>query len=67
MLEIENQHLFDAALRSGLNLFLGAGFSVLARNAAGTLPVGNKLAPLLLEEFALPSHMKTARLFNADG
>jgi tetratricopeptide (TPR) repeat protein len=56
MLRIDNENSFRAALSSGINFFLGAGFSVLARNAADqTLPVGPDLKERLLARFNLKS------------
>lgn len=54
MVEIENEHLFLSALREGVNLVLGAGFSVLAEDATGTaLPVGPMLKNELIAHFDL--------------
>ncbi len=53
-MEIENRHSFLTALRNGVNLFLGAGFSILARNSAGSeLPLGDALADELARHFSL--------------
>jgi tetratricopeptide (TPR) repeat protein len=53
-MNIENQHTLQKALAEGINLFLGAGFSVLAKDAAGTaLPVGGQLTKELTQEFNL--------------
>ena len=50
MLSIEGDQAFKNALRDGINLFLGAGFSVLAKNKANdTLPLGNKLKKMLID------------------
>ncbi|MDA1297742.1 MAG: hypothetical protein O3B04_07070 [Chloroflexi bacterium] len=44
MLEIQNEALFKQGVNSGINLLLGAGFSVLAEDSDGIkLPVGNGL------------------------
>src|SRR5271165_1571445 len=49
-MNVSNENTLRSALTDGFNLFLGAGFSVLARNARGqTMPVGNQL-PLELGE-----------------
>ena len=54
MVEIENEHLFLSALHEGVNLVLGAGFSVLAEDATGTaLPVGPMLKNELITRFQL--------------
>lgn len=50
----DSQHVFENYLRSGINLFLGAGFSVLAKNQDGQdLPIGSQLAEELKSQFAL--------------
>lgn len=55
MLKIENPDLFDSHLRNGINLFLGAGFSTLARglykSTPKSLPVGSGLRKEMLEHF----------------
>lgn len=44
MLEIEKTGLFESDLSKPINLFVGAGFSILAKNQfAETLPVGDTL------------------------
>jgi hypothetical protein len=48
---IENEHLLRASLRAGLNLFLGAGFSVLARNRDSCLPLGGEFANIVRATF----------------
>jgi len=51
---IELEATFRRAVEDGINLFTGAGFSVLAKNAMGqTLPVGDRLRQLLVQEFSL--------------
>lgn len=43
-MEIENKHTLVAAFKSGINIFVGAGFSLYAKDAKGrTLPKGDKL------------------------
>jgi hypothetical protein len=49
--EIENEPRFREALRGSVNLFLGAGFSVLAKGKGGLLPVGSDLATELRAKF----------------
>jgi hypothetical protein len=52
MLSIENQASLEAALLRDVNLFVGAGFSVLAKGKAGAfLPVGAKLVDELCDNF----------------
>ena len=44
-IKIENEHSLKEAFRSGVNLFVGAGFSVEAKNKKGDkLPLGKNLA-----------------------
>jgi len=51
-IEIENEGLLSQALREGVNLFLGAGFSIMARNEDNkTLPLGAELKQELIEVF----------------
>lgn len=53
-MQIEFEGSFNDAITSGCNLFLGAGFSVLARNTADlSLPVGGMLADELRTQFAI--------------
>lgn len=41
---IEEQNTFDKALKTGISLFLGSGFSVLTKDKQGSnLPCGNGL------------------------
>ena len=43
-MEIENRNTLIAYLKSGVNLFTGAGFSIMAKDAEGEfLPTGGKL------------------------
>lgn len=54
-LTIQNANTLKEALRKPINLFLGAGFSVLAKNAAGKfLPTGNALRDDLVGAFRRP-------------
>ena len=54
-MQIENEHTFSKVVTTGINLFLGAGFSVLAKNTGGhQIPVGSALQGLLTQEFDLP-------------
>lgn len=51
-MKIENEHNFIEALKKGINLFCGAGFSVLAKDSLGKpLPVGDSLKKELLIHF----------------
>ncbi len=53
-MNIENENTLRKALADGINLFLGAGFSVLARDGKGaSLPVGGQLADELRGAFSL--------------
>lgn len=55
MIQIENQNSFEHALCNGVNLFVGAGFSVLAKDKLGRyLPVGQKLRDELAAHFNKP-------------
>jgi adenylate kinase len=57
MLKVTEEGLLNADLAKGLNLFVGAGFSTLARNSLGdALPVGDKLKNLLVEKFQLEKY-----------
>jgi hypothetical protein len=50
--EIEFKSTFEKHLFSGINLFTGAGFSLLAKDLSGTtLPIGDKLKNELLVRF----------------
>ena len=52
---IELENLLNQALTNGINLFLGAGFSVDARNFSGeNLPLGRDLASKLSSKFNKP-------------
>jgi len=54
MVEIENRATLVEAVRTGVNLFLGAGFSIAARNHAGALlPVGGQLVSELRDTFGV--------------
>lgn len=53
-MKIENEYTLKQALQTGINLFVGAGFSVLAENSKGQkLPIGKDLALELKREFNL--------------
>jgi hypothetical protein len=54
-MRIEIEEIFKQGLQNGVNLFLGAGFSVGCKNIEGlTLPIGNELATELAEKFLTP-------------
>jgi len=49
---IEEKYTFDKALRTGISVFLGSGFSVLSKDKQGSiLPCGNGLLENLKEKF----------------
>jgi hypothetical protein len=51
-MQIENQNTLLHAIKNGVNLFLGSGFSILAQNAQRLhLPTGSILAEELCEKF----------------
>jgi hypothetical protein len=53
-MEFEGKHLFENHLKTGINLFLGAGFSTSAKDANGnSLPVGNALKEELSTKFKI--------------
>jgi len=56
---VENENLLESRLGGeGVNLFLGAGFSVLAQDCDGVpLPLGSQLASELIREFDM-GHLK---------
>lgn len=58
-MKIENEHTFRAALADGINLFLGAGFSVEARDCNGRpLPTGAQLRDELCERFGISNRLE---------
>ena len=63
MIEIENQNSLEHAFHQGINLFVGAGFSILAKDKTGkALPLGNKLADELAEYFGKPKYYQLPQL-----
>ncbi len=48
---IDDESLFEGALRNGINLFLGSGFAKLARGESGILPTGYEFEQELRLEF----------------
>jgi len=54
VVEIENSASFELALRDGIHLMVGSGFSVLAKDKLGqNLPIGGALASELREAFQI--------------
>ncbi len=54
MFEIENENTLKESLKTGINLFLGSGFSVMANNHNGeALPVGGQLKQEIIKNFDL--------------
>lgn len=63
MITIENESNFDAAIKGGMNLFLGSAFSILAKDKAGKpLPTGTQLVSELVGEFGLPPSVANLEL-----
>lgn len=63
MIEIENQNSLEHAFHQGINLFVGAGFSILAKDKFGKeLPLGHKLANELAEHFGKPKYYQLPQL-----
>ena len=53
-MRFDNRNAFENYLKSGINLFLGAGFSVLAKNKEDqNLPIGDQLTNELKQKFEL--------------
>lgn len=62
-MQFENQNLFENSLKDGVNFFLGAGFSVLAKNKENlSLPIGNGLCEELKTEFSIPGHFNLPQI-----
>lgn len=60
---IENEHNLLAALHNGINLFLGSGFSVMAKDAQGkVLPTGSQLREELVDHFEMPNDLALSQL-----
>lgn len=55
MIEIENENLLKKAMESGVNIFAGAGFSVLPSPSGNSLPTGDELKLELSREFGIKS------------
>ena len=62
-MKIQNKNTFEAHLNQGVNLFLGAGFSIAAKGIfeekPKNIPVGDSLRQELLSRFNRP---KTSKL-----
>lgn len=51
-MKIENKYSLSNAISNGINIFVGAGFSIYAKDAFDReLPLGNKLLEELNEKF----------------
>lgn len=62
-MDIENKNLFDHALKTGVNLFLGSGFSVLSKDREGrNLPIGSDLARDLSDAFGKPRNFSLPQI-----
>ena len=58
-MRIDHENLLKKAFEDGINLFFGAGFSVLASSQDGrALPLGRQLADELVTEFEVPELSK---------
>lgn len=54
-MKIELEELFKKNVNKGINLFLGAGFSIHSKNSEGeNLPLGSELCKELIREFKCP-------------
>lgn len=61
-IKIQNQHTFETYLSTGINLFLGSGFSVKSKNSEGIeLPAGDALRQEILHYFDI-SHYASLNL-----
>jgi GTPase SAR1 family protein len=53
-ISVENRNIFESSLRTGVNLFLGSGFSTLAKNSQGYyLPTEGELTSKVASEFGI--------------
>lgn len=63
MKRFDNKATFENSLRNGINLFLGAGFSVLAKNEKGErLLIGNELAEDLKKNFNITGEFSLSQI-----
>ncbi|XKH56937.1 SIR2 family protein [Citricoccus nitrophenolicus] len=53
LIDVENSASFLQAARSGINIFAGAGWSLMAQSELGPLPVGDMLTRELRTEFGI--------------
>lgn len=64
-MNIENEYTFRQILAQGINLFIGSGFSILAKDKKNrTLPVGSSLASEIISRFKVPhlSHLSLLQI-----
>lgn len=62
-MEFEAQYLFEESLKNGLNLFLGSGFSIQAKDSSGKLlPLGYQLCGELKEKFGISGEFNLAQV-----
>lgn len=63
-MKIQNENIFKHSLAQGINLFIGAGFSIGAESDQKSLPTGDGLKEELLVKFdrKRPSHLNLAQL-----
>ncbi|MFV0566098.1 MAG: SIR2 family protein [Flavobacteriaceae bacterium] len=73
-MNIELQETLEVSLKEGVNIFLGAGFSVYSKDKNGDrLPLGQELSDELIEQFSCPELSDLAKIctvidsFNSDG
>ena len=53
MITIDNRNIFFEKLKTGVNLFIGAGFSVLESPTGSRLPIANELCKEICETFKI--------------
>ena len=53
MITIDNKNIFFEKLKTGVNLFIGAGFSVLESPTGRRLPIANELCKEICETFKI--------------
>lgn len=62
-MEFQLQATFEEGLKNGVNLFLGAGFSILAKDENGeTLPLGGGLVKELSDKFGVPDSLDLPKI-----
>lgn len=73
-MNIELQETLEASLKDGVNIFLGAGFSIYSKDKNGEkLPLGFELNKELIQEFSCPELSDLTKIctiidsFNSDG